>query len=65
MDGLKIKGMSCQHCVSSVQDALEKLSGLSQIVVHLDAGEAQFKNSGVDREIIRNAIKGIGFDPGE
>jgi len=65
MDSLKIKGMSCQHCVGSVQDALEKISGLSQVTVNLDAGEAQFENSGVDREVIRNAIKGIGFDPGE
>ena len=65
MDSLKIKGMSCQHCVGSVQDALEKISGLSQVTVNLDAGEAQFESSGVDRESIRNAIKGIGFDPGE
>jgi len=65
MDSLKIKGMSCQHCVGSVQDALEKISGLSQVTVNLDAGEAHFESSGVDRAVIRNAIKGIGFDPGE
>jgi len=65
MDSLKIKGMSCQHCVGSVQEALEKIPGLSQVTVDLDAGEVRFETSGVDREIIRNAINAIGFEPGE
>jgi len=63
MESLKIKGMSCQHCVGSVKKALEDISGLSRVTVNLDAGEATFENEGVDREEIRAAIAKIGFEP--
>ena len=63
MEILKIKGMSCQHCVGSVKKALEDISGLSRVTVNLDAGEASFENEGVDREEIRAAIAKIGFEP--
>lgn len=65
MESLKIKGMSCQHCVGSVKKALEAIAGLSQVTVNLDAGEATFENSDVSREEIKAAIKKIGFEPGE
>lgn len=65
MDTLKIKGMSCQHCVGAVQKALGKFPGLSQIDVNLEAGEATFVNNGVDRQQLRAAISKIGFEPGE
>ena len=65
MDTLKIKGMSCQHCVGAVKKALEKVPGLSQITVDLQAGQATFTNNGVDRQQLRAAISKIGFEPGE
>jgi copper chaperone len=65
MDTLKIKGMSCQHCVGSVKKVLETIPGLSRISVSLDAGQATFTNNGVDRARIRAAISKIGFEPGE
>jgi copper chaperone len=65
MDTLKIKGMSCQHCVGAVKKALEKIPGLSHIAVNLEAGEVTFANNGVDRPQIRAAISKIGFEPGE
>jgi copper chaperone CopZ len=65
MDRLKIKGMSCQHCVGSVKNALESIPGLSQVTVNLDAEEATFENDNVVREDIRAAISKIGFEPGE
>jgi copper chaperone len=63
MESLKIKGMSCQHCVGSVKKALEDISGLTRVTVNLDAGEASFENEGVDLEEIRAAIAKIGFEP--
>ncbi len=65
MESIKIKGMSCQHCVGSVKKALDGISGLSQVTVNLDAGEATFENESVAREQIRAAISKIGFEPGE
>lgn len=65
METLKINGMSCQHCVGSVQKALESVPGISQINVNLEDGEVTFENDGVAREEIRNVINKIGFEPGE
>ena len=65
METLKITGMSCQHCVGSVKKALESFPGLSQITVDLGAGQATFVNNGVDRQLLRAAIRKIGFEPGE
>lgn len=65
MDSLKIKGMSCQHCVGSVKNALESIPGLSQVTVNLDNEEATFENDNALREEIRAAISKIGFEPGE
>ncbi|MCP3892531.1 MAG: heavy-metal-associated domain-containing protein [Desulfobulbaceae bacterium] len=59
---LKIKGMSCQHCVGSVQKALEEIAGLSEVRVDLEAASATFVNNGVDLETIKNAVKQIGFE---
>ena len=65
MESLKIKGMSCQHCVGSVKKTLENIAGLSQVTVNLEAGEATFENDNVVREEIRTAISKTGFEPGE
>lgn len=65
MDTVKIKGMSCQHCVGSVKKALESIPGISQVNVDLEAGEATFQNNGVDAKVIKAAISGIGFEPVE
>lgn len=65
MGNIKIKGMSCQHCVGSVKKALENISGLSEVQVNLDKGEATFSNDSVARKEIRAAISKIGFEPGE
>jgi copper chaperone len=63
METLQIKGMSCQHCVGSVQKTLEAIAGLSEVSVNLDAGEATFESDGANIEEIKAAITGIGFEP--
>ena len=61
MDTVKIKGMSCQHCVASTKEALEKISGITDVTVNLDAGEASY-SGGIDLETVKEAIKKIGFE---
>ncbi|MCK5228387.1 MAG: heavy-metal-associated domain-containing protein [Desulfobulbaceae bacterium] len=63
MKTIKIKGMSCQHCVASVTKALEEIDGISQVKVDLEKGEAAFMESDpVASEVIKNAITVIGFE---
>ncbi|NWG03700.1 MAG: copper ion binding protein [Syntrophaceae bacterium] len=39
---IKVKGMSCQHCVMSVTKALTQLEGIKNVQVDLVKGEVQF-----------------------
>ncbi len=62
MEKVKIQGMSCQHCVAAVSQALTKIGGLKEVKVDLERGEASFENEGqVSREKISSAIAEAGF----
>lgn len=61
MGTIKIKGMSCQHCVGSVKEALEKVDGIENVVVDLESGEAKFDGDAAPEEL-KGAITGIGFE---
>ena len=38
---LKVKGMSCQHCVMSITKALSQLEGIKNVQVDLAKGEVR------------------------
>ena len=60
---IKVKGMSCQHCVASVTKALSEIEGIADVQVDLDKGEATFsEQSPVAVDTIKNAIARIGFE---
>ena len=61
MTTIKIKGMSCQHCVASTKEALEKITGIRDVTVNLDKGEATFSGT-EDPDTVKQAITGIGFE---
>ncbi len=66
MKTVKVKGMSCQHCVMSVTKALSSIEGLENVKVDLMKGEATFdETKPVDAEVIKKAIDKIGFEPGD
>lgn len=56
-----IKGMSCQHCVASVKEALEKIPGIENVEVNLDKGEADYQGQ-APAETVTAAITKIGFE---
>ena len=60
---IKVKGMSCQHCVASVTKALSEVDGITDVQVSLEKGEATFKeNSPVPDQTLKDAITKIGFE---
>ena len=61
MTTIKIKGMSCQHCVGSTQKALEAINGISNVQINLAQGEATFEGK-VDTQTVKEAIAKIGFE---
>ena len=63
MKTIKIKGMSCKHCVAAVTKALNEIEGLSDVSVNLEKGEASFKESAsVDDVAIKEAVKKAGYE---
>ncbi len=62
MTTLKVKGMTCQHCVMAVKKALGFLDGVRNIDVDLSKGEVKFENSkGLAADKIREAIENAGY----
>ena len=61
---LKIGGMSCQHCVKTVTDALTALEGVQRAKVNLRKGEAvvRFDELYVNPVNLRDAITQAGFE---
>lgn len=63
MTTIKIKGMSCQHCVMAVTKALKEIDGLQEITVNLEKGEASFNETKpVDKALIKERIKKAGYE---
>ncbi len=60
---VKVKGMSCQHCVGSVEKALEKVQGVGNVAVDLASGVAEYEAvSAVNVEEVKKAIEAVGFE---
>jgi copper chaperone len=60
---LKVKGMSCQHCVMSVTKALTQLGGVKNVQVDLAKGEVRFDNTkSITSDQIQKAITDAGYE---
>ncbi len=65
MKTIKIKGMSCQHCVKAVKKALEEIDGIADVNVDLAKGEASFtEKSPVDGTVVKEKIQKAGYEIG-
>jgi copper chaperone len=63
MKTIKIKGMSCQHCVMAVTKALSGIEGIQNVKVNLEKGEASFDEvKPVEAAVIRERVKKAGYD---
>lgn len=65
MKTVKIKGMSCQHCVQAVKKALEGIDGVTDVTVDLAKGEAAFEEtSPVNEAVLKEKIQKAGYELG-
>jgi len=63
MTSIKIKGMSCQHCVMAATKALSALDGVKDVKVDLKTGVATYEEvKAVDYKVIAAAIKKAGYE---
>ncbi|NWF93638.1 MAG: cytochrome b/b6 domain-containing protein [Syntrophaceae bacterium] len=60
---IRVKGMSCQHCVMSVTRALSQLEGIQNVQVDLQSGEVRFENTkAIPSDRIDKAIEEAGYE---
>jgi len=57
---IKISGMTCGHCVSAVREALQAVSGASEVSVELESGIAKIEGD-ANLEQILAAVKEEGY----
>lgn len=63
MKKIKIKGMSCQHCVMAVTRALSAIDGIKNVRVDLQTGVAVYEEvNPVDDNVVAAAVKKAGYD---
>ncbi|MCM3634721.1 copper chaperone CopZ [Paenibacillus camelliae] len=60
---LHVQGMSCGHCVKSVEGSVGQLAGVDQVTVKLDAGQVDvtFDDSQVSLDTIKETIEDQGY----
>ncbi len=63
MTTVKIKGMSCEHCVRAVVQALSGIDGVTGVTVDLLSGQATFEETKpVDMNVVRERIEKAGYN---
>ncbi|MDT0163570.1 copper chaperone CopZ [Bacillus sp. AG4(2022)] len=61
---LNVQGMSCGHCVNTVEGSVGKLPGVSEVKVKLEEAkvDVSFNDSKVSLEQIKETIEEQGYD---
>lgn len=62
MTTLKIEGMTCNHCVKAVTEALAEVAGVDKVVgVSLEQGQAEISGS-ADNAALVAAVAEAGYE---
>ena len=59
---LNVQGMSCGHCVKSVEGAVQKLGGSAKVDLAQKSVDIEFDESKVSIAAIKEAIEHQGYD---
>lgn len=60
---LNVQGMSCGHCVNSIEGSVGQLEGINQVIVKLNDAQVEvtFNESQVSLDIIKETIEDQGY----
>lgn len=61
---LNVQGMSCGHCVNSIEGNVGKMNGVESVKVHLDTGkvDVSFDSNTISLKEIKDEIEEQGYD---
>ena len=62
---LQVEGMSCGHCVNSIENSVGAINGVEKVNVQLEAGKVDVEfNNEVDVQKITETIEDQGYTVG-
>ncbi|WP_281884413.1 copper ion binding protein [Paenibacillus sp. YYML68] len=59
---LQVEGMSCNHCVNSIEGTLRELGALGQVNLAAQTVTVEYDESKLQVETIKSAIEEQGYD---
>lgn len=61
---IHVEGMTCEHCVETVTQAVQSLKGISQVNIDLEKKQVSvdFDETLTDLGAISSKINGVGFE---
>jgi copper chaperone len=63
MPEIKVKGMSCSHCVAAMTKAMASLPGVSNVQVDLASGRVSYDSAApIPAEDLARVVKSAGYE---
>lgn len=59
---LTVEGMSCQHCVKAVKDALSQIEGVKTVEVDLTNHSVEIEGDNLVHALLKEAIEEAGYN---
>ncbi|MFC4807937.1 copper ion binding protein [Paenibacillus sp. GCM10023250] len=59
---LQVQGMSCQHCVISIEGALKEIGAVGKVNLRNESVEVAFDDNQISLERIKETIEEQGYD---
>jgi copper chaperone len=59
---LQVNGMSCQHCVNSIEKALKEIGASGQVDLKTKSVAVEYDETKVSLDTIKEAIEDQGYD---
>lgn len=57
-----VTGMTCEHCVASVSEEVQEISGVEEVQVVLETGSLTITSSeSIDDADVQTAVEGAGY----
>jgi copper chaperone len=56
-----VDGMTCGHCVASVEEEVGQLAGVADVAVDLASGRIEVSGDGFTDEQVRRAVEEAGY----
>lgn len=57
-----VEGMSCQHCVKAVKNALSEVQGVKSVEVDLAAKKVEVEGDNLQEQQLKDAIQDAGYE---